>query len=162
MILTFEDKIASQLREHAGPLASTPNETRAEFIQSLVQQANAQPNPGDDKIRFRALLPHSTFTAADLTLSQIPPASAFVPGAPAARKNPNKLAAALGAFHQGEALSLSSLEAPLQGVEISITQGMQALVDSVSSTGALGHRDPAAGLPPPPAPLYGGIFGGGP
>lgn len=89
--LTFEDKIVAELREHFGAQQSFPNQTRAEFIQALIQQANHSPAyPGEFDIRFVPLLPKETFTVADLTMSQRIPTSATQPFAPAARKNHNK------------------------------------------------------------------------
>lgn len=89
--LTFEDKIVAELREQYGQQVSYPEQTRAEFIQSLVKQANDNPTyPGEIKIRLVSLLPKEAFTAADLSLAQRLPASATQKFAPKARQNPNK------------------------------------------------------------------------
>jgi hypothetical protein len=91
IVLVFEDRIASELREHFKPQQSYPDQSRAEFIQSLIKDANNFPfTPGEVDIRFVHLLPHETFTAADLTTSQRLPASATQKYAPPARKHPNK------------------------------------------------------------------------
>lgn len=91
LILTFEDKIASELREHSGQQSSHSGQTRAEFIQHLIKDANDNPAYSTDvKIRFVPLLPHSTFTKADLTMSSLLPVSATQKNPPKARKDHKK------------------------------------------------------------------------
>lgn len=124
LILTFEDKIVSELREHYGAQASLPNQTRAEFIQSLVKQANFSPVfPGDVDIRFVHLLPKSTFTVADLTMQQRFPSSATKGN----RKNPNKLPASIGKLPANILKPpANAIEASVDGVIISIEEGISA------------------------------------
>lgn len=117
MVLTFEDKIASELREHAGPKQSFPNETRAEFIQSLVKDANRNPAyPGEVDIRFVPLLPKETFTVADLSMSQRVPKSATVPFARDHRKKPNKDPHQ----HQLSAKKITEVMKSVEGIDISM------------------------------------------
>lgn len=99
VVLTFEDKIVSELREHdkatdPSCAQSTTNETRAEYIRRLVKTASSNKLvPGDVGIRFIPLLPTSVFTSGDLTADQTSvPASAAQPQAPPARKNFTKVA----------------------------------------------------------------------
>lgn len=112
IILVFEDQVVAEMREYTGPVVSSPNQTRAEFIRQLVNEVRtnatlptvsvnnvslAPTRPigkGDGSVRFVPLLKigsPTAFTAADLTASQVSrPASAKQPNAPKARKNPNK------------------------------------------------------------------------
>jgi hypothetical protein len=112
VILTFEDKVVATMREFSGPVMSSVNQTRAEFIRQLVKEATVggklppstlggslpkqvTPTTGtaDGSIRFVSLLPNSDFTSADLNADELSlPASAKQPGAPPARQNPNKKA----------------------------------------------------------------------
>jgi hypothetical protein len=105
LILTFEDRAASVMREYGGPVVSTPLETRAEFIRRLVKEVRIDghlppvsvngvaysPNTSagpDGSIRFIPLLPHYVFTAADLAADEASlPASAKQPNKP---RNVNK------------------------------------------------------------------------
>lgn len=148
--LTFEDKIVSELREHYGAQISYPNQTRAEFIQMLVQQANRNPAyPGEVSIRLVNLLPKSTFTVEDLNLQERLPASATQAYAPPARKNPNKNAKT--------PTVASSLPKPLtQGeiaagvVDLSIEDGLAAYQKGTSYANTY---SPFA--TPPPGPRVG-------
>ena len=89
IVLTFEDKIVSILREHdniTDPSCgqSNPNETRAEFIERVVRSASGHAVAGDPAsgvgIRFRHLLNPSDFSPSDLTSAQTTlPASATPP-----------------------------------------------------------------------------------
>ncbi len=91
VIITFEDKSAAILREHSGAQQSFPNETRAQFIQRLVKEANTNPQlPTDGHIRLEMLLDPKDFTLADLNANQRLPTSATQPYAPPARKDPKK------------------------------------------------------------------------
>lgn len=91
LTLTFEDRIATELRDLSGPKTAGSNQTRAQFIASCVSQA--------PDIRFvcPALTQPAGSVAGDLTSGQIQalgnttaPASSKQPNAPAARKNPAK------------------------------------------------------------------------
>lgn len=106
LILTFEDRVAAELREFLGPVLSSPNQTRAEFIQQLVKEVKfgkplppvaglgypvVPPGQKDGKIRFIPLLPHLDFTAADLTADETTiPKSAKQKNPPPARANHTK------------------------------------------------------------------------
>ena len=162
VILTFEDKIVSELREQAQAQNSYPNQTRAEFIQSLVKQTNDSPAYiGEVKIRFVALLPHSTFTTADLTMQQQVPKSATQKNPPPARKNPNKTPASSAA--PGKTAPFTGTNpflnpfAPIakpttpvgqavSGVEISIQAGWDAMVGGLTN-------NPYTQTTPPPTVL---------
>lgn len=104
LVLTFEDKIVAEMREHTatGPdptdsslASSNPNETRAEFIRRCVKTVSKNPQlPSEVGIRFIPLLPHSDFTSADLIGDEITsPGSVVVPNTSPARQNPTKAAA---------------------------------------------------------------------
>lgn len=156
MILVFEDKIVSELREHFGQQTSYPDQTRAEFLQSLVQQANSQPAfPGEVDIRFVPLLPKETFTKADLTLQQRLPTSATQKNPPPARKEPNKPPVDPSLFRNLETAAEQSAAA-VSGVEISITSG----INSLTSQGFLNGYVPVAQRPSQITALPGNIFGG--
>lgn len=91
LVLTFEDRIASELRDLGGPKTAGNNMTRAQFIASLVAQV--------PDIRFvcPALSQPAGSVGGDITQGQInslgntsAPKSALNPTAPAARRNPTK------------------------------------------------------------------------
>jgi len=128
LILVFEDKIVSELREQKGPYQSAPNQSRAEFIQALVKKANKNPAyPGEVDIRFLALLPKSTFTAADLTLSERIPTSAKQTNAPKGRKNPNKTPSIGGILLK----PVTPVQQAVEGVDLSIAAGYEAFLEGV-------------------------------
>lgn len=154
VIMVFEDKIVSELREHFGAQVSFPDQTRAEFLQSLVKQANDSPTfPGEVDIRFRALLPKETFTAADLTMSQRLPASATQPFAPKARKHPNKEPKKpVGSDPLGLPPFPNPIQEAVNGVTLSIAEGWNAFL------GFSGGDAFAPGATAPPN--SGGVLGG--
>jgi hypothetical protein len=97
MSLVFEDNAVSELREHDqytdnSCAMSSPDETRAEYIQRCIVTASGHPlTDVDHPMRFRSLLPGSVFTAADLAgdVTSLP-ASATSPASPA-RSDPDKV-----------------------------------------------------------------------
>ena len=149
VILTFEDKITSELREQYAAQNSYPNETRAEFIQSLVQQTNQNPAyPGEVDIRFVPLLPKETFTVADLSMQQRIPTSATQKYVPPARRSPNKTPHAPGSSAGKPAFSgnnpflnpFAPIASPttavgqaVSGIEISIQAGWDAMTQGLTN-----------------------------
>ena len=144
IVLTFEDKVSSVLREFQGPVQSNPNETRAEFIRRLVKEATvgghlppvtntttgitSSPVIGmpDGSIRFISLLPNVAFSQGDLTTDQVHlPASAKQPNAPPARANPNK--------HPGGGNYLPHSLQPIS-TQLSIAEGFSAVPLNLDST----------------------------
>lgn len=153
--LTFEDKIVSELREHFGAQVSYPNQTRAEFMQSLIKQANADPEyPGEVDIRFVPLLPKSTFTVADLTMQERLPKSATQPNPPRARKNPNKNPNNPGPKNTTGTPFQNPFAPVAPGVDISIEDGIDTFTNPQQLAGY---------VPPSPAPPSKPVtIGGGP
>jgi hypothetical protein len=93
LTLTFEDRIATELRDLGGPKTAGSGQTRAQFIASCVSQA--------PDIRFvcPALTQPAGSVAGDITSGQIlalgntsAPASSTQPTAPTARRHPTKKA----------------------------------------------------------------------
>ncbi len=151
LILVFEDKVASVLREFSGPVLSHTNETRAEFIRRLVKEATVggalAPTPGfsgggslgtgtdtpiigtpDGSIRFIPLLPNIDFTAADLTSDQfVLPASAKQPKPAPARGDPNKNGT-------GKTTNVPPIlpKAAVSGTSLSIADGFSIVADAAT------------------------------
>lgn len=145
--ITFEDKIVSELREHYGAQTSYPEQTRAEFMQSLVQQANRDPvYPGEIPIRFVSLLPKETFTVADLNLQERLPASATQKYAPPSRNNPNKNPKAPSAA-AAQPAPLTPAQQAAGGTDISIQDGF---ANFQSGTAYQQTYSPFAPVPPQP------------
>ena len=153
IIVTFEDKVVSVLREFSGPVLSHPNETRAEFIFRLVKEARVggalAPDPNisagtlgtgtdvptigtpDGSIRIISLLPNIDFTAADLSVDQFTlPASAKQPNKPPARGDPNKNGGG-GNPRAGILPNLPSAQA-VDGTTLSISEGFSVIPDPAS------------------------------
>ncbi len=169
VVLTFEDKIVSELREQFRQQVSYPNQTRAEFMQDLVRQANQNPAyPGEVDIRFVHLLPKETFAVADLSMQQRIPASATQKYVPPARKNPNKLPLPPGA---GAEAGGSALINPFAGITQTVAQSIQNTVEGVDISiqtvwDAFLHAHGSSSTPVTPAPaapptLVFPNFGGG-
>lgn len=158
VVLTFEDKIVSELRGQYKQQVSFPDQTRAEFIQSLVQQANSNRDlPTDVDIRFVPLLPHSTFTTADLTLSQRIPTSATQGSAPTARKNPGKAPPVSPSTFRQIETAQAEIHAAVQGVDISIQNGWDAFTSGSFLNGfvPIAQRPSRIDALPPPSFLGG-------
>ncbi len=159
VILIFEDKIVSELREHFGAQNSGPNQTRAEFIQMLIKQANKSPAyPGEVDIRFVPLLPKSTFTVQDLSMSERIPKSAKQSNPPNARKDANKGHRKTAARHASEIPGVNNIiqagnalqQGTVNGTDISIRTGLGSFtnidpspfapVTPIPANAALGNR----------------------